>query len=76
MLINEHSISRLIERNITIALVQDVIDDPDKIVKEEKRKILYEKTLNDGRILDAVIRGNSMLVTAYWKENNIIRKQI
>ena len=74
-MINEHSLARIIERDITIDLVQIVIDSPDKIVKEDKRKILYEKTLGDGRTLDAVIRGNSMLVTAYWKGDNMIRKQ-
>jgi hypothetical protein len=61
---------RLIERNITIDSIQNVIDHPDKIVKEDKRKILYEKKLEDGRILDAIIRGNSMLVTAYWRNEN------
>lgn len=67
MLINDHSLGRLIERNITLALIQDALDHPDKIIKEEERKILYEKILEDGRVLDAVIRNNRMLVTAYWK---------
>ena len=65
MLINEHSIVRLIERNITLTLIQDVVDHPNKVVKEEEHKILYEKILEDGRILDAVVRGKTMLVTAY-----------
>ena len=65
MMINSHSHKRMIERNIPLHLIKSTIRYPDKIVKEIKRKVLYQKEIN-GRELDVVMRRN-MIVTTYWK---------
>ena len=66
MQINIHSKQRMIERNIPLALIRLAVVKPDKMIKETRRKILYQKEIN-GKQLDVVMRRN-MLVTTYWKE--------
>jgi len=66
MMINSHSVERIMERKIPFSFIRLTIDEPDRVVKETQRKVLYRRSF-EGRTLDVVMR-KEMLVTTYWSE--------
>ena len=70
MEINTHLKQRMEERNISISSINMTVDSPDQIIRETKRKVLYQKSLGDRQLNVVMRRGKHILITAYWKSED------
>ena len=70
MEINTHLKQRMEERNISISSINMTVDSPDQIIRETKRKVLYQKSLGDRQLNVVMRRGKHILITSYWKSED------
>ena len=57
---------QLKERNLSKALIETVLNDPDEKVSGSRNRIIYQK-LFDGKLLRVITEGN-LLITAYMTD--------
>jgi hypothetical protein len=59
----DHILLQLKERNLSKALIEAVLNDPDDKVPSSRNRIIYQK-LVDGKLLRVITEGD-LLITAY-----------
>ena len=64
---SKHSMSRLKQRDIPFFQIDDVMNDPDKMKKLDKR-IWYQKKMDMG-VLSVITSLNKIVITSYWNND-------
>ncbi len=62
----DHILLQLKERNLSKALIETALNDPDEKVSGSRNRIIYQK-LFEGKLLRVITEGN-LLITAYMTD--------
>ena len=68
MQIDVHLKQRMEERNISLPSILQTIESPDRMIRETRRKVLYQMRLGDRQLNVVMRRGKNILITAYWRK--------
>ena len=62
----DHILLQLKERNLSKALIETVLKDPDDKIPDSRNRVIYQK-LVEGKLLRVITEGN-LLITAYMTD--------